>query len=268
MLGRCFAGILCCIVATASVAEDAVMLSLETADASRGWEGVGRLDIVGKGFCTGALVDVDQVLTAAHCLYRDDGQLVEISQIQFLAGLRGGQARAYRGVKRAVTHPDYVHRSGSNVGREVSHDLALLELDQPIRNSRIRPFETDARPGRGDEVGVVSYGKDRADNPTLQETCEVLGVRLGVLVMTCSVDFGSSGSPVFSVKNGVARIVSVVSSMAELDERKVSLGTSLARPLAELKAEFATVAPARVGGDQRFIEAGDRADTGAKFLRP
>jgi len=35
-----------------------------------GWEAVGRIDIKGKGTCSGALIAADLVLTAAHCFAR------------------------------------------------------------------------------------------------------------------------------------------------------------------------------------------------------
>jgi len=40
-----------------ATAQDSGLRTLETFDAVRGWEGVGRLDIAGKGFCTAALID-------------------------------------------------------------------------------------------------------------------------------------------------------------------------------------------------------------------
>ena len=46
---------------TAAPAQDARLTSLDTGDDARGWEAVGRLDIDGKGFCTGALIAPDLV---------------------------------------------------------------------------------------------------------------------------------------------------------------------------------------------------------------
>jgi acyl CoA:acetate/3-ketoacid CoA transferase alpha subunit len=73
-----------------------------------------------------------------------------------------------------------------------------------------------------------------------------------VLVLSCSVDFGSSGAPIFTVRNGAPRIVSVVSAKAEMTGQPVALGTALGAPLAALRAQLA------------------RADgaTGARFVRP
>ena len=145
-------------------------------------------------------------------------------------------------------------------------DIAVLELDRPIRMTRIQPYQIAQRPLTGDEVGVVSYGRGREDAPSLQEVCRVLGRQTGVVVMTCDVAFGSSGAPVFTVINGETRIASVVSAMAHVNGEKVSLGTSLAGPLNALMAHFATLGPAQPGGTQRLITGGERNDTGAKFI--
>ena len=254
-----------------AVAEDTGLQSLETTDAGRAWEAVGRLDINGSEFCTGSLIAPDLVLTAAHCLYDPrTKKRINHEKIEFLAGWRNGRASAYRFVRRAVVHPDYVYDGEVSSGR-VRNDVALLELQRPIRNTTVIPFETAARPAKGDKVGIVSYARNRSEAPSLQEVCAVLARQEGVLIMSCNVDFGSSGAPVFTFSQGQPRIVSVVSAKANVSGDQVALGTELFHPLKTLQAELAAGKGFYQPPSPRVnrIMSGDvRHETGAKFVRP
>ena len=249
-------------------AEESALRRLDTGDESRGWNAVGRLNMGKRSFCTGALIAPNLVLTAAHCLFdAKTGVRINPEEIEFLAGWRNGRAAAYRGIKRAIAHPEYVYGGGDQLTR-VSFDLALLELDQPIRMTSIHPFETDPSPHKGDEVGVVSYAQNRSEAPSLQEVCHVLNQEEMLLVLSCNVDFGASGAPIFSFRDGVARVVSVVSSKADYDGAEVALGTNLQGPLVALRATLAAESSPFQKADPALRELEAGAGNSAKFVKP
>lgn len=222
----------------ASAEEDAPLRRLLGADEAEAWQAVGRINMEGAGFCTGALIAPDLVLTAAHCMYfKKTGRPIPADKIHFLAGWRKGWTAAHRKASRVVIHEDYDYGDANRLDR-VAADIALIELENPIRGSVVTPFEPHERPRPGDDVMVVSYAQERSEAPSLQERCEMLGRQSSVLVLSCDVNYGASGAPIFVIQDGTPKIASVVSAMAEWNTREVALGVSLGLPLERLRTQL------------------------------
>jgi len=260
---------------------DTGLEQLDTWGKSRGWEAVGVLDLENRANCTGTLIRPDLVLTAAHCLYDDDRQLRDPRRITFHAGWRNGASVAFRRARVAIVHPGYDPASERNSAR-LRWDVALVQLESPIVSTHADPFLPGGGPlAQGTQVSVVSYGAGRMNAPSRQRACEVLDTHQGMIALTCDVEPGSSGSPIFADGDGTGtrpRIAAVVSAMGMMDGRRVSFAMDIDRPLADLMQDFAAGrgvfpdAPVEArrltAGTNGLAGTAARSEIGAKFVRP
>jgi protease YdgD len=259
--------------------ENSGLDELATREDLRGWEPVGRVDIANGGFCTGALIAPDLVLTAGHCVVERDGAPIEAGRITFRAGFAHGTALADVPVLRTVVDEGY--RNIDPAPPEIiERDVALLQLARPIPTAEISPFVV-ARPGNGDEVSVVSYAEGREEALSWQRVCRVLGRQEALIAVDCDVSFGSSGAPVLDRSGYRAKIVSIISAGGTMDGKPIAFGMELPEMVDRLKAALrrgdvaseavipdGTDAKGLPGKPGKRITLGTGSDTGAKFLSP
>jgi protease YdgD len=283
---RVGAAVLAVCLAGAAVAQDAPGLDeLTTREDLRGWEPVGRVDIEDGGFCTGALIAANLVLTAGHCVVEPDGSPVDAGKMTFRAGFSYGTSIVEARVVRTIVHADYRNIDPAPFD-VIARDVALLELAEPIPSALISPFVV-ASPGEGDEVSVVSYAVGREEALSWQRVCQVLGRQDNLIAVDCSVSFGSSGAPVLDRSGYRARIVSIISAGGEHEGKPIAFGMELPGIVGQLKAalrrgDATSVAvadsedDAEIGVDDgglpgkpgKRITLGGGSETGARFVKP
>ena len=237
-----------------------------------GWEAVGRVALAGQGYCTGALIATDLVLTAAHCVHDRQGRAIPPERIRFEAGYVSGTSLAERQVERVVIEEGFVPGRDGRISTDMMrHDIALLRLAFPISVSEANPFALYDSPQPGDRVSVLSYGKGRSEHLSWQRDCAILARGQGLMRFDCNVTYGSSGAPVFARYGNRVRILSLVSAMGQDDAgRKVGYGMELPEIVARLKARMRGQGLATVQGGtgaKRVTVGGARKASGAKFLR-
>lgn len=271
MIGGAQLALLLVFCAGPALAQSTGLDALDRREQILGWEAVGKVER-SDGFCTGALIATDLVLTAAHCLYQADGQPVDPAGLRFRAGYVEGTSVDEVAVARAVPLDGYVP-GGAITEDKLRHDVALLVLARSIPAAVAAPFAV-ASPGDGATVSVVSYALGREDVPSWQRRCSVLGRARGLVAFDCDVTFGASGAPVFELGAGRARIVSIVSSGTGGADA-MAFGMDLPDAVAALKAQLRSGRGVMGGTDPpaatvRRIGQGDgnRSGSGARFVKP
>lgn len=168
------------------------------------WAMVGQISMTAGGSCTATLIGADVLITAAHCIHGENGQMNAAGE--FIAG-NGQRAR----ITHAYIAENFDYRRFNTTSQIDGLDWALLRLDRRL-GDEIGYMQVLDLTGRGTprartaNLYQAGFSWDTGTHLSGNLACHIIAVQEGenTFAHECDTTRGDSGSP-FMVRSSGGR---------------------------------------------------------------
>lgn len=190
---------------------------------------------VGRSACSGTLIAADLVLTAGHCVLRADGRgAIAPRGVAFRTGAYPGFIAHQFRASDVVVHPFFI-ATDHGMAQRMGHDGGLVRLDEAVPPEVALPIPVVDPGPPGSSAFLASYRGGRGERAR-ERRCPVIQEGQDVVLLSCDVRPGESGSPILVSESGRLGLVGIVSASSQVKRTEIALAAKAADLINGLKA--------------------------------